>query len=213
MWTLNPQNSKLAMLFLCVSQFLLPNTFCLIEWQTTIGKTRFLKCPTPPTTIPPNSWFNQRKMANLVQDMMKVNKKFGVKGLMLKACLPNNSIRNSFSLLIVKNLCIHKFKRITLIIIIIIEKHLWLFLILMIRYLIDNKSVGKKQKLNYCCCFCAWLFFDTKTEFCKIVKSSNIREAHLELMSQILVRKLRKQSAGWKLYPKALDRIAVSNIV
>ncbi len=28
---------------------------------------------------------------------------------MLKACLPNNSIRNSFSLLIVKNLCIHKF--------------------------------------------------------------------------------------------------------
>jgi hypothetical protein len=27
-------------------------------------------------------------------------------------------------------------------------------------------------------------------------------------MSQILVRKLRKQSAGWKLYPKALDRIA-----
>ncbi len=48
-------------------------------------------------------------MANLVQDMMKVNKKFRVKGLMLKACLPNNSIRNSFSLLIVKNLCIHKF--------------------------------------------------------------------------------------------------------
>jgi hypothetical protein len=48
-------------------------------------------------------------MANLVQDMMKVNKKFRVKGLMWKACLPNNSIRNSFSLLMVKNLCIHKF--------------------------------------------------------------------------------------------------------
>jgi hypothetical protein len=27
-------------------------------------------------------------------------------------------------------------------------------------------------------------------------------------MSQILVRKLRKQGAGWKLYPKAFDRIA-----
>jgi hypothetical protein len=27
-------------------------------------------------------------------------------------------------------------------------------------------------------------------------------------MSQILVKKLRKQSAGWKLYLKALDRIA-----
>jgi hypothetical protein len=205
------------------------------ENQTTIGKTlnpkpnnrenTFPKVPYSPTTIPPNSWFNQRKMAYLV-DMMKVNKKFRVKGLMLKAWLPNNSIRNSFSLLIVKNLCIHKFnlllffkwysnqsKRITLIIIIIIEKHLWLFLILMIRCLIDNKSVGEKQKLNYCCCFCVWFFFNTKTEFCKIVKSSNIRKAHLGLMSQILVRKLRKQSAGWKLYQKALDRIAVSNFV
>ncbi len=117
MWTLNPQNSKHAMLFLCLSQFRLPNTFCLIELQTTlmkesqikIGKTHFLKYPTPPTTIPPPPWFNQRKMANLVQDMMKVNKKFRVKGLMWKACLPNNSIRNSFSLLMVKNLCIHKF--------------------------------------------------------------------------------------------------------
>jgi hypothetical protein len=147
--------------------------------------------------------------------MMKVNKKFRVKSLMLKACLPNNSIRNSFSLLIVKNLCIHKFN-----LLLFFKsyskskqenytdnynnnrKKLWLFLILMIRYLIDNKSVGKKQKLNYCCCFCAWLFFNTKTEFCKIVKSSNIRKAHLELMSQILDRKLRKQSAGWKLYYK-----------
>ncbi len=32
-------------------------------------------------------------------------------------------------------------------------------------------------------------------------------------MSQILVRKLRKQSADWKLYQKALDRIAVSNFI
>jgi hypothetical protein len=112
MWTLNSQNQT-CHAFLCVSQFLLPKTFCLIELQITLMKESQTTIreknnyPTPPTTIPPNSWFNQRKMANLVQDMTK--KKFRVKGLMLKACLPNNSIKNSFSLLIVKNLCIHKF--------------------------------------------------------------------------------------------------------
>jgi len=71
----------------------------------------------------------------------------------------------------------------------------------------------KKRKLNYWCCFWALLFFNTKIEFCKIMKSSNIRKAHLRLMSQILVRKLRKQNVDWKLYQKALTQIVVASVV
>jgi hypothetical protein len=45
------------------------------------------------------------------------------------------------------------------------------------------------------------------------MKSSNIRKAHLGLMSQILVRKLRKQNVDWKLYQKALTQIVVASVV
>jgi hypothetical protein len=44
-------------------------------------------------------------------------------------------------------------------------------------------------------------------------KLFNLTKAHLGLISQILFKKLRKQSAGWRLYQKALDRIAVSNFI
>jgi hypothetical protein len=66
MWTLNPQNSEHAMLFLCVTQFLLPNTFCLIELQTTlIGKTRFLKYTTPPHHHPLKLMIQSKKNGKL----------------------------------------------------------------------------------------------------------------------------------------------------
>jgi hypothetical protein len=35
------------------------------ENQTTIGKTRFLKYPTPPTTMPPNSMIQSKKNGKL----------------------------------------------------------------------------------------------------------------------------------------------------